>query len=118
MWLGECYAQRAPADELARIAGLGDRKMSKIKLRRHHHLSDQERAAALDDLSAYLQDMKADVVIEGDQLTFSGRGYNGAVTISPGMAEGYISLGLLARPFKRQLEKAIHEHLEARLAAP
>jgi len=40
------------------------------------------------------------------------------VTISPGMAEGYISLGLLARPFKRQLEKAIHEHLEARLAAP
>ena len=40
--------------------------MSKIKLSRHHHLSDQERAAALDDLSAYLQDMQADVVIEGD----------------------------------------------------
>ena len=76
--------------------------MSKIKLRRHHYLSDQERAAALDDLSAYLQDLQADVIIEGDQLTFSGRGYNGAVTISPGMAEGYISLGLLARPFKRQ----------------
>lgn len=92
--------------------------MSKIKLSRQHHLSDQERAAAIDDLSAYLQDMQADVVIEGDQLTFSGRGYQGAVTISPSMAEGYISLGLLARPFKRQLEKAINEHLEARLAEP
>ncbi len=92
--------------------------MSKIDITRRHHLSDQERAAALDDLSAYLQDIGADVAIEEDQLTFSGRGYKGTVSISPGLAKGYISLGLLARPFKGQLEKAIHEHLEARLAAP
>ncbi|MDG1065849.1 MAG: polyhydroxyalkanoic acid system family protein [Luminiphilus sp.] len=92
--------------------------MSKIEITRHHQLSDQERAAALTDLATYLKEMGADVVTEGEQVNFSGRGYNGTVSVSPGLAEGYISLGLLARPFKRQLEKAIHEHLEARLAAP
>ena len=92
--------------------------MSKIDITRRHHLSDQERAAALDDLSAYLRGIGADVTIVDDKLTFSGRGYKGAGSISPGLAKGHISLGLLARPFKGQLEKAIHEHLEARLAAP
>ena len=92
--------------------------MSKIDITRRHHLSDQERAVALDDLSAYLRGIGADVAIVDDQLTFSGRGYKGAVSISPGLAKGHISLGMLARPFKGQLEKAIHEHLEARLAAP
>lgn len=92
--------------------------MSKIDITRRHHLSDQERAAALDDLSAYLRGIGADVAIVDDQLTFSGRGYKGAVSISPGLAKGHISLGMLARPFKGQLEKAIHEHLEARLAPP
>ena len=92
--------------------------MSKIEISRHHQLSDQDRASALDDLAAFLQELGADVVATGDQLTFEGRGYKGTVSVSPELADGSISLGLLARPFKRQLEQAIHEHLEARLAAP
>ena len=92
--------------------------MSKIEINRLHHLTDQERAGILDDLSAYLREIGADVAVEGDQLDFSGRGYKGTVSVLPEVAVGYISLGLLARPFKGQLERAIHDHLEARLAAP
>ena len=92
--------------------------MSKIEISRHHQLSDQERTAALNDLATFLQEIGAEVVNEGERLSFSGRGYKGTVSITAGLAEGFISLGLLARPFKGQLEKAIHEHLEARLAAP
>jgi putative polyhydroxyalkanoate system protein len=90
--------------------------MSRIEINREHQLSDQERQEALDDLAAYLASIGAKLSREGDRLAFSGRGYEGSVVMTSHTARGTVKLGLLARPFQSQLEKAIHQHLEARLS--
>ncbi len=90
--------------------------MSRIKIDREHQLSDQERREALDELAAYLDSIGAVLSRDGDRLVFSGRGYEGSVVVAPGVARGTIKLGLLARPFRGQLERAINEQLEVRLS--
>jgi hypothetical protein len=91
--------------------------MSSIDISREHNLSPGERDAALKDLSAYLRELGASVRQTDGELQFTGRGFEGEVKIQPGRAEGHIKLGLLARPFKRQLESEINRHLDARLGA-
>ncbi len=90
--------------------------MSRIEISREHQLSDQDRQEALDDLATYLASIGAKLSRDGDRLAFSGRGYEGYVVVTSSTAHGTVNLGLLARPFQGQLEKAIHEHLEARLS--
>ncbi len=89
--------------------------MSRIDIDRGHRLSDEERRQALQELADYLVSIGAVLTRDGDRLDFSGQGYEGSVVVSKETARGTIKLGLLARPFRRQLEKAINEHLEARL---
>lgn len=91
--------------------------MSNIDIRREHDLSNDECTQALDDLAAYLGELGARVQRGNDDLRFSGRGFEGDVVIRPGRAEGHIKLGLLARPFRHQLESEINRHLDARLGA-
>lgn len=92
--------------------------MSIVNIHRAHDLSQASCEEALDDLEAYLSaDLHAKVSRFGNRLTFSGPGYDGSVVIEPGSASGQIKLGLLARPFRRQLEMEINRHLDARLGA-
>jgi len=91
--------------------------MSSIDISRDHNLSANDREAALEDLKAYLRELGAKVHHTDGELRFTGKGFEGEVSIKPGFAEGHIKLGLLARPFKRQLEAEINRHLDARLGA-
>ena len=90
--------------------------MSTITIQRDHSLSRSQCDQALGDLSAYLEELGATVQHQTSVLTFQGRGFDGEVEISPGIAKGRIKLGLLARPFRKQLEKEINRHLDARLS--
>jgi len=90
--------------------------MSTVSIRREHTLSAEDCNDALEELSHYLQDhLGAKVRQASSQLIFEGKGFSGAVTIRPGLADGQIKLGLLAMPFKRQLESEINRQLDARL---
>ncbi len=91
--------------------------MSTIDISRAHTLSQRDCDAAVDDLKGYLQELGASVKQVDGRLRFSGRGFEGEVSIRPGMAEGRIKLGLLARPFKHQIESEINQRLDARLGA-
>lgn len=89
--------------------------MSRIEISRQHDLPPEARTEALDDLTRYLQDFGARVNQSGDTLTFTGKGFEGSVCVRPGLVRGQIKLGLLARPFRHQLESEINRHLDARL---
>lgn len=89
--------------------------MSTITICRDHDLPKSDCDDALAELTTYLQGLGADVTQTGDRLTFDGRGFDGEVRIRPGEARGTIRLGLLARPFRRQLESEINRQLDARL---
>lgn len=91
--------------------------MSTIDISREHNLSPQDCDAAIKDLTRYLETLGATVRRHDDRLRFDGRGFEGEVCIRPGLAEGRIKLGLLARPFRHQLEAEINRHLDARLGA-
>lgn len=90
--------------------------MSTVTIHRRHELSHAACEEALDELEAYLaSELGASVSRFGSRLKFAGRGFDGAVVIEPGAASGEIKLGLLARPFRRQLEEEINRQLDARL---
>ncbi len=89
--------------------------MSTITIQRNHDLGQSQCEQALEDLTAYLEELGATVCQRASTLTFQGRGFDGEVEISPGIAKGRIKLGLLARPFRKQLESEITRHLDARL---
>jgi len=91
--------------------------MSTIEITREHDLSTEDCALALDDLEEYLEGLGARVHRGSERLEFQGRGFDGQVTVRPGLASGRIRLGLLARPFRHQLETEINRHLDARLGA-
>lgn len=92
--------------------------MSTVEIRREHDLEAHDCQHARDELAQFLRDqMGATVRIGGEQLVFEGKGFSGEVTIAPGLAACSIKLGLLARPFKRQLESEINRQLDARLGA-
>ena len=92
--------------------------MSNVTIYRTHDLPQAACEAAIDELEAYLStDLQARVSRFGNRLTFAGKGFEGAVVIEPGSATGHIKLGLLARPFRKQLETEINRHLDARLGA-
>lgn len=89
--------------------------MSTITIQREHDLARSQCEDAISDLTAYLEQLGATVHKQKSILTFKGRGFDGEVEISPGVAKGRIKLGLLARPFRKQLESEINRHLDARL---
>lgn len=89
--------------------------MTTIHIARDHDLTPDDRAEALEDLASYLKEIGAKVQQGPDDLTFSGRGFEGRVAVEPGKAVGQIKLGMLARPFRHQLESEINRHLDARL---
>ena len=92
--------------------------MNTIDISREHNLGDEDCQHALEELSGYLhQQLGAVVDKTPTQLVFKGKGFSGSVTIGPGLVSGHIKLGLLARPFKRQLEAEITRQLDARLDA-
>ena len=92
--------------------------MNTIDISREHNLGDEDCQHALEELSGYLhQQLGAVVDKTPTQLVFTGKGFSGSVTERPGLASGHIKLGLLARPFKRQLEAEINRQLDARLDA-
>lgn len=92
--------------------------MSTITIKREHTLSPSACTRARQELLTYLTDkLGACVSQEGDQLSFEGKGFKGAVCIRPGEASGQIQLGLLARAFKKQLETEINRQLDTRLGA-
>lgn len=96
----------------------GDTTLSTVTIERVHDLDQQACDDALDELEAYLTaEFAARVTRRGERLGFSGPGFDGSVCIEPGLASGQIKLGLLARPFRRQLEAEINRHLDARLGA-
>lgn len=90
--------------------------MSKIKVYREHDLSVEERKSALTEMAAYLIGLGAEVS-EGDgQISFSGRGFDGELQVGAKTLSGTLTLGLVARPFRRQLEQAIEAQISRRLA--
>jgi len=89
--------------------------MSRIDIFRAHQLDAEQQHLALDDLHAYLTDFGARTRREHDSIHFSGPGYEGEVSVNDREVVGSIRLGLLARPFRRQLEAEILRHLDARL---
>ncbi len=89
--------------------------MSGIDIYREHHLDTEQQHLALDDLHAYLTEFGARTRRERDSIHFSGPGYEGEVSVNDREVVGNIRLGLLARPFRRQLEAEILRHLDARL---
>lgn len=92
--------------------------MSRVSIRRSHDLDQGACDAALEELADYLRsELGARVQRRDSRLGFSGPGFDGTVCIEPGLASGDIKLGLLARPFRRQLEAEINRHLDARLGA-
>lgn len=85
-------------------------------MHRRHDLSEDDCNAALDELGAYLADeLGAQTTQSPGTLCFSGRGFAGEVRIEPGWVHGQVRLGLLVRPFKRQLEDQINRYLDDRL---
>ena len=89
-----------------------------IDIARTHNLPASICQEALDELSAYLcSQFNAHVERQASLLRFKGKGFEGEVVIKPGTALGRIKLGLLARPFKKQLEAEINRQLDARLSA-
>jgi len=92
--------------------------MSKIEICRQHALSPEEREAALSELTTYLIGMGASVSRDDEELACRGKGYEGVLRIGPGELSGVMSLGLLARPFRRQLEDAINTEISKRLGSP
>ena len=92
--------------------------MSTVEIRRKHNLEADACQHARDELATFLRDQMGASVYEGvEQLAFEGKGFSGEVIITPGLAACSIKLGLLARPFKRQLESEINRQLDARLGA-
>ena len=90
--------------------------MSTVDISREHDLSVADCNEALNQLASYLRGHFGASVNESEgQLDFDGKGFSGRVVIVPGVASGTIKLGLLARPFKRQLESEINRQLDARL---
>lgn len=89
--------------------------MSRIDIFREHQLDAVHQHLALDDLHAYLTDFGAKTRREHNRIHFTGPGYDGEVSVNDREVVGNIRLGLLARPFKRQLEAEILRHLDARL---
>ena len=92
--------------------------MSTVEIRREHDLSADACRHARDELAQFLREhLGATVNQDGEQMAFEGKGFSGSVIIAPGLAACSIKLGLLARPFKRQLESEINRQLDARLDA-
>lgn len=92
--------------------------MSTVEIRREHTLEAGACQHARVELAEFLRDQMGAIVHEGgEQLAFEGKGFSGTVIIAPGLAACSIKLGLLARPFKRQLESEINRQLDARLGA-
>jgi len=90
--------------------------MSTVEIRRDHDLSAEACQRARDELAQFLREhLGATVNQDDEQMAFEGKGFSGNVTIAPGLAACSIKLGLLARPFKRQLESEINRQLDARL---
>jgi len=91
--------------------------MADIDIKRCHKLSRTAREAAVNELIAFLDGFASSVSREGSTLSFSGKGFTGTVMVSDDEVTGHVTLGLLAKPFRKQLEAEINRHLDTRLSA-
>jgi putative polyhydroxyalkanoate system protein len=91
--------------------------MADIDIKRRHKLSRAARETAVNELVAFLDGFASSVSREGSTLSFSGKGFTGTVMVSDDEVTGYVTLGLLAKPFRKQLEAEINRHLDTRLGA-
>ena len=75
--------------------------MSAIYLSESHRLDADARERALQALHDYLsQNLGANVTRQDTELTFSGTGYSGNVSLDDERVHGELKLGLLMRPMK------------------
>jgi len=89
--------------------------MADIEITRFHCLDDTARASAIEELADFLEGFASSVDREGDTLSFSGKGFTGTVVLAPDRVTGWVKLGMLAKPFRKQLEAEINRHLDTRL---
>ena len=91
--------------------------MSAIYLSESHCLDADARERALQALHDYLsQNLGANVTRQDTELTFSGTGYSGNVSLDDERVHGELKLGLLMRPMKaaitREIQAVLATYLE------
>jgi putative polyhydroxyalkanoate system protein len=89
--------------------------MADIEITRPHWLDKQARESAIAELADFLERFASRLDREGDTLSFSGKGFTGTVVVSHDSVTGWVKLGILAKPFRKQLEAEINRHLDTRL---
>ena len=91
--------------------------MSVIRLSRCHQLDQAALEAALERLSAHLSDtLGASVAREARTIQFDGSGFSGTVSLDAERVVGEVRLGLMMRPLKAVITKAIEAGLDHYLA--
>ena len=58
------------------------------------------------------RDYRAEYDWQGDSIAFSHAGLSGVIRLDPGQVDVRIELGLLQRPFRRQIERGVSAALE------
>ena len=91
--------------------------MSAIYLSESHRLDADARERALQALHDYLsQNLGANVTRQDTELTFSGTGYSGNVSLDDERVHGELKLGLLMSPMKaaitREIQAVLATYLE------
>ena len=89
--------------------------MADIEITRPHCLDKQARESAIAELADFLEGFASRLDREGDTLSFSGKGFTGTVVVSHDSVTGRVKLGMLAKPFRKQLEAEINRHLDTQL---
>ena len=89
--------------------------MADIEITRSHCLDEQARESAIAELADFLEGFASRLDREGDTLSFSGKGFIGTVVVSHDSVTGRVKLGMLAKPFRKQLEAEMNRHLDTRL---
>ena len=91
--------------------------MSVIRVSRCHQLDQAAQEAALDQLAVHLGDtLGASVTREARTIQFDGSGFSGTVMLDTERVVGEVRLGLMMRPLKRVITRAIEARLDHYLA--
>ena len=91
--------------------------MSKITIQRKHTLPVQEVRSHIEKLAERLsKTLDASFKWDGDQLKFKRTGASGGISFDQSQVDVSVELGLLLRPLKGQIAKAIDEYLDEYLA--
>ncbi len=91
--------------------------MPDIDLTRFHSLGREGARRAADAVAAQLRDdYRVRSEWSGDRLRVRGAGITGELTVGERDVRVTASLGLLARPFRTQLQQEIERHLDRTLS--